>query len=773
MHGSSSLEGSRRQFLQSTGLAMVAAFVPASARGRAPQRRLTARSLATPFIYLSESGRLGVVVDKSEMGQGVTSLYPTLAAEQLEMNPQWLEFRFADVDKVYNNAKIIIPFPVRLLEAIGLSELQIPMQMTGLSTATADAWEKIPPHARGVYALLMETAARDFGVPAGTGRMTEYGIEGAGTNVPYATLVQRMGTQPIATVAPTLRQLKWMGAERTTKPEALRRHDVVEKVLGKAKFASDVTHQDFGAALMFNAVVVRPRERGARVSPENASTVMRLPGIRNVFTLSEGAGVVVVAETYWQARQAAQELQFYEFAGPNRNLSDRSVRALYRQILDGAPAETNTLGDARGVQREIARASERLQAEYSVPYVPHVTMEPMTASAQMRGGTLVLWVATQFPDAVRALAAEKARISESNVELHQCYLGGGFGRRLYSEHVENVVEIALLTRGVPVKLTYSREDDIKNDFYRPMAVHRVEAGFSGTEVRGWKHDVATQSLNAFIVRDYLAALISSTGFSGLGRKLYTEKQIDAFSHEGAETIPYAMASHVLYSHQPVGRDAPQMPVGFWRSVGHSHTAFAKECFVDELANAMGEDPLSWRLVRSTDAAERKCLLRLQTVLAGEDLSTWGLALHSGWGSHCAMAAQVELVEGEGVRVRRVVTVVDCGFVVQPDQVRAQIEGAVAFGLSAALKQEIQFENGVVAQNNFYDSDILRMFEAPDVEVLIMPHGPDRAPTGVGELGVPPVAPAVANALYRTEGIRVRDLPLTWEKIAALRAQGGR
>lgn len=764
---------SRRGLLRAAGVSVVALFCPTGWRpgpAQAEAPPIPRRFVGGAYLFVAGSGRLGVVVDKSEMGQGVTSLFTVLAAEQLESDPRWLELAFADVDPVYTNDKLVIPLPSRLLEAIGFGSVQAPFQMTALSTSTADAWRKLPTHARGVYALLTDVAVREFGLGRGAIRLTEFGVESGGQSVPFSSLVSRLrtaGSVP-TTATPRLRQLRWVGVERADKPASLVRPDVVEKVLGTAKFASDVAAADFGAPAMYSAVVVWPDERGARVAPVNPATVMRLSGVRQVFTLASGVGVAIVADTYWQARQAAERLEVREFSGPNRDLSDGGVRRLYRSILEGRGAQRSVFGDELQVRRRLGRAGRRLRAEYSVPYAPHMTMEPMTASAQYQAGRLVVFAGTQFPDAARALAAQKARVPEDRVDLRPCYLGGGFGRRLYSEHIELAVEIAQQTRGVPVKLTYSREDDLKNDFFRPMALHRVEAGFDGAEVKALRHDLVTQSVNAFLVRDHLAALTSGTGFSGLGRRLLNGKQLDAFSHEGAEASPYRVGEHALVSHQPVSAEVPQMPVGFWRSVGHSHTAFAKECFVDELADAMGEDPWAWRLARSRDPAEANCLRRLASMVAPADRSRFGVALHSGWGSHCAMAARVELVENRGARVREVRAVVDCGFVVQPDEVRAQVEGAIVFGLSAALKQEIGFEHGVVRQSNFYDIDVLRMFEAPDIVVDIVEHPPSRAPTGVGELGVPPVAPAVANALYRETGLRVRDLPITWERIVEAR-----
>jgi isoquinoline 1-oxidoreductase beta subunit len=390
--------------------------------------------------------------------------------------------------------------------------------------------------------------------------------------------------------------------------------------------------------------------------------------------------------------------------------------------------------------KALERAARRLEAVYQVPYLAHATMEPMNCTADVRGGTAEIWAPTQAPQWAQQEIAKAIGVEPEKVAVHTTLLGGGFGRR---SRFDFAVEAALVSKaaGAPVQVLWTREDDMRFDFYRPASLHRLAAGLDGKgRLLAWTHRVVAQSISQQLFGQAMRA----------GRE-----RPDVV--EGAWDLPYAVpAIEVDWALADVG-----VPVGWWRSVYSTQTAFANECFLDEIAAAAGKDPLALRRELLPKGSRLGQALDLAAGRAG-----WGkplpkgrargLACHSSFGSHVAEVAEVS-VEGGGVRVHRVVCAIDCGRFVNPDTVEAQVEGAMVYGLSAALRGEITIERGMAKQGNFDEYEPLRMNEMPAVEVHIVPSSAD--PGGVGEPGTPPIAPAVANAVFAATGKRVRRLPL--------------
>jgi isoquinoline 1-oxidoreductase subunit beta len=462
-----------------------------------------------------------------------------------------------------------------------------------------------------------------------------------------------------------------------------------------------------------------------------------VPGVTHVVEVRNG--VAVVAKSYWAAKQGRDALQVEWDLGPNAQLSSEGLSRQFRETAKGPGGVT-----AKKAQNaEALKASARiLVAEYEVPFLAHAPMEPLNCTVEVRPDGAELWVGSQFQGVDQMAAAKTLGLEPSQVRLNTMLAGGGFGRRAnpVSDYVVEACEIAKAVK-VPVKTVWSREDDIRGGFYRPMFVHRVEVGTDAQgRITAWSHAIVGPSI------------VGDTPFEAM----MVKDGVDPTSTEGVSDTPYAIPNMQVTLHTM----KPGVPVLWWRSVGHSHTAFVMETLVDELAAAAKQDPVAYRREL---LAQHPRLLRVLDLAAAK--AGWGTALpagrargiavHESFGSACAQVAEVSL-EGKEVRVHRVVAAFDCGLVVNPLSVEAQVQSAIAFGLSAALKGRITFKDGRVEQSNFHDYPVLRMNEMPRVEVHLV--GGDK-PTGVGEPATPPIAPAVANALAALTGKRARVLPL--------------
>jgi isoquinoline 1-oxidoreductase beta subunit len=521
----------------------------------------------------------------------------------------------------------------------------------------------------------------------------------------------------------------------------LPRRDAPSKVNGQAVFGIDVRPE----GLLYAALRMAP-VLGAGVAGFDATKIAAMPGVVKVVDVSSalapfsgaGAGVAVVARGWWQAKQAAQALPVQWSTSPHDALSSESVFAGFARALD---EESGHVYFESGSQDAADVAGARIvHAEYRAPFLAHATMEPQNCTAQVLNGKVRLWAPTQVPSIAVDIAAKVAGVSREDVSIDVTMLGGGFGRRLETDMVAQAVAVAMQTRGRPVQLIWTREDDVGHDVYRPAALARYTArvGADG-RVLAWDSKLASGAIG----HQYFPR---NLGLPGVGP--------DKATAEGEFDLHYAIANR---RSRHVAVDSV-VPIGYWRSVGHSHNAFFKESFADELAHAAGQDPAAWRRALLKDHPRHLAVLDAALARAGTAPSgrAHGLAVHQAFGTVVAQVAEVSVQDKE-IRVHRVVCAVDCGLAVNPNIIAQQVESSVVFGLSAALAGEITFAGGQPQQSNFGDYPVLRMGQVPEVETIVMPSA--APPEGMGEPAVPPVAPAVANAVFKLTGQRLRSLPL--------------
>jgi isoquinoline 1-oxidoreductase beta subunit len=479
----------------------------------------------------------------------------------------------------------------------------------------------------------------------------------------------------------------------------------------------------------------------------DAEKAKAVPGVRHVVEIERG--VAVVAEGYWPAVKGRLALAIRWDLGPMAGLDSRAQRAHYAELAKRPGAVARKEGD---VAKALGRAAKTLEAVYELPYLAHATMEPINCVADVRADGCDVWTGTQFQTGDRDAAAQVAGLPHDRVKVHTTLLGGGFGRRavLDSHFVREAVQISKAVKA-PVKVIWSREDDMRGGYYRPAAYHSVGAGLDeGGNPVAWRQRIVCQS---FIAGTPFESAIIKDG-------------VDDTAVEGAKDIPYQIPNLLVDWQQAPGG----VPTLWWRSVGHSHTAFVVESFLDELAHAVGKDPYEYRRALLAKHHRHRGVLELAAEKAGWGTALAegrgrGLAVHESFGSFVAHVAEVSVSPEGKVTVHRVVCAVDCGPIVNPDTIRAQMESGVVFGLTAALYGEITFENGRVKQRNFHDYPMLRMNEMPIVEVHIVSSKERMG--GVGEPGVPPVAPALANAIFAVTGKRVRRLPIRAEDLKSV------
>lgn len=674
---------------------------------RQRRRKPAAPFSLSPFVRISADEDVVIVSNKSEMGQGVYTALPMLVAEELECDWSRVRVESAVVDPVYNHPDWGV-------------------QLTGGSTSVPSEWERMRKVGAIAREMLIAAAADTWKADKASCR-AESGmiIHSSGKTLSYGQLAEKASTMPV----PQEVSLKDPSAFRIVgKP--VHRIDTPEKVNGRGRFGIDARIPG-----MLTAVVARPPVFGGKVKSFNAEKAKQVQGVREVLEIE--SGVAVVADNFWSADLGRRGLEVVWDDGPLAELSTEKMRERYVELSRSPGKTARKQGDPIAV---LGDAAKPIRAEYDVPYLSHATMEPLNCLVDLRANTCEIWTGTQSQTGDRDAAAQIAGLPGDKVKLHTTLLGGGFGRRgnPKSDFVVEAVEIAKSV-GRPVKVIWLREDDIKGGWYRPMFHDRIEAGLDATgKPVAWHHTIVGQSI--------------------LYWDCESQEEIDPLSVEGAREIPYEIPNILVDLHTTDIR----VPVLWWRSVGHSHTAFVVESFMDEVAHTAGRDPFEFRSGLLSEHPRHRGVLDLAARKAG-----WGkplppgrargIALHRSFGSFVAQVAEVSLDSEGKVHVHRVVCAIDCGMVVNPGIVEAQMESGIVFGLSAALYGAITFEKGRVVQRNFNDYPILRMNEMPDVEVHIVPSR--EPPSGVGEPGVPPIAPAVTNAIFNLTGKRIRRLPI--------------
>ncbi len=702
------------------------------------------------WIKIGEDGSVVLAMPRSEMGQGVHTALAMLTAEELDIPLAQVRLEQAGPDAMYGNVAAVLaflPFHPQQTEEGQLSATvktaqwltakvgrELGLIMTGGSSSVADAWEPVRLAAASARAALAQAAAAQWQMPVADivfkqGKLSHAsGKEGHFGEFAAAAAKLNPGT-----VSPKARK-DW-----TLIGTPAPRTDLWAKSSGSATFGLDVRLPN----MVFAAVRLSPMIGGSVQSVDKAAA-LAMPGVLKVVTLKPqngaSAGLAVVGKTTWHARQGAQALQVQWAQRPQGALDTKQAAEQLQAQL--AKEEGYTFHE-RGTP---APAADTLSATYSAPYLGHMTMEPMNCTAWLQDGKLSLWAPAQVPEAAREAAAKAAGLPLAQVEIHITLLGGGFGRRLEVDYVALAAQVAMALPGQPVQLSWSREEDSGHDFFRPMHVAQLQASHDGLgQVQSLQIKSAGDSISPRWMERVLPA------FAG---------PIDApdkTDSEGLFDLPYGFA------HQKMAHVATKVgiPVGFWRSVGHSHNAFFSESFIDELAAKAGTNPLTFRQQWLQEAPRHLAVLNLAAEKArwGQPLpagQVQGIALHESFGSIVAQVARVSL-QGGTVRVHEVFCAIDCGTVVNPAIVAQQMEGSVVFALSAALWGGVDIVQGEVQQRNFHQHPVLGLAQAPQVHTYIVPS--ERAPGGVGEPGVPPLAPAVANALFALNGQRLRSLPL--------------
>ncbi len=690
---------------------------PARAGGRvAPSAALAPNA----FVRVGSDNTVTVIVKHLEMGQGTFTGLPTLVAE--EMDAAWSQIRVepapADASR-YNNL------------------LWGPMQGTGGSTAMANSFEQLRNAGATARAMLVNAAAKKWNVPAESISVRQGVLTHGSKRATFGQLAADAATQPVP-ASVELKDPKDFVFIGKSAP----RTDSRAKSNGSAKFTQDVQLPE-----MVTAVVLHPPRFGATVARFDASEAAKVPGVRYVVEVPNG--VAVLATTFWQAKKARDVLKVEWDESAAFKQSSDDLAASYRALAAGPGAIARNDGDAA---KALAGAAKTLDAAFDFPYLAHAAMEPMNCVVKLGLDHCEVWNGEQFHTGDQMAVAETVGLKPEQVEIHQLFAGGSFGRRASStsDYLREAAYLAKAIKGaVPVKLVWTREDDMQAGYYRPMYHHALKAGLdAGGNVVAWQHRIVGQSILA----------------GTLFEPMMVKDGIDPTSVEGASTLPYAIPNLLVDLHSPKAA----VPVLWWRSVGSTHTAFSTETFIDQLAAAAGRDPVAFRQALLANHPRHRGVLALAADRAGwgkplapgkgDEKRGRGVAVHESFNTYVAQVAEVT-VKGDGTfSVDRVVCAVDCGIAVNPDVIRAQMEGGIGFGLAAALHSAITLKDGAVEQSNFHQYLPLRINEMPAVEVHIVAS--TEKPTGVGEPGTPVIAPAVANALAAATGKRARSLPLS-------------
>jgi isoquinoline 1-oxidoreductase beta subunit len=733
---------SRREFLKTGALAtggLVIAFtVPGAKRFVWADRIPAGPFVPNAFLRVGADDSVTVLLAHSEMGQGIWTSLPMLIAEELDADWTRIKVEHAPAAPAY-------------------AHTGFGMQMTGGSTSTWTEFDRYRQAGATARAMLVAAAAQRFGVSPADCRTENGVVTAGGKRASYGELAEAAAKLPVPKTAPLKDPKDWKLIGKPT-----RRLDTPEKITGKARFGIDVQFEG-----LLTAVVARPPVFGGKVKSLDAAKAKAVPGVRSVVQVP--SGVAVVADHFWAAKLGRDALNIEWDLGPNAGLDSTALRQQFRKLagikgepvpknaeVPPAPPEVRELAPTQGVAAAqagnvgsaLGKAARTIEAEYAVPYLAHAPMEPLNATVRISRSKCEIWTGTQFQTLDQQLAAQITGLKPEQVEIHTTFLGGGFGRRATptSDFVSEAVHVAKAA-GAPVKTVWTREDDVRGGYYRPAYVHRVRVGLGGDGLpAAWHHVMVGQSI------------LAGTPFE----PVMVKNGIDATSVEGVADSPYLkdLPNHRVDLHSP----KTGIPVLWWRSVGHSYNAFVMESMIDELALAAGKDPVEYRRGLLKGHPRHLGVLNLAA-----EKAKWGtpapkgrargIAVHESFGSYVAQVAEVS-VEKNAIRVHRVVCAIDCGVAVNPESVRAQMESGVAFGLGAALYSELTFKDGRVQQSNFHDYRVLRLDEMPVVEAHIVSSTGKMG--GVGEPGVPPIAPAVANAVAALTGRRLRQLPLHLE-----------
>jgi isoquinoline 1-oxidoreductase beta subunit len=712
---------SRRSFLKGSAVAggglVVSFFVPTVLRRFAfAQEPPPAAPAALPpvnaFLRIGEDESVTVLLAHSEMGQGIWTTLPMMVNEELDADWSHIKVEHAPAAPEYHS-------PV------------FPIQMTGGSMTTWSELDRYRQVGAVARSLLVSAAAAQWGVAPGDCHTEKGWVVCGAKRASYGSLATAASKLPAPAKVALKDPADWKVIGTPT-----RRLDTPEKISGRAKFGMDVQLPG-----MLTAVVAHPPTFGGTARGFDDAAAKAVPGVRAVFAVP--SGVAVVADHFWAAKKGRDALQVNWDPGPHADVDTASLRESYRQTAKSEGMKAAAGGDVEKALGTDAQGNV-IVAEYALPYLAHAPMEPLNCTVRRSADGCEVWTGTQFQTVDQQRVAQILGFKPEQVAIHTTFLGGGFGRRANIAS-DFVVEAAHVAKNLdkPVKVVWTREDDIRGGYYRPMAVHRLEGALDAQGMpSAWRQRIVSQSI------------VAGSPFASM-----IKDGIDPTAVEGASDSPYVtgLADYRVDLHLT----DPGVPVLWWRSVGHSHTAFAVESFVDELAHAARKDPLEFRRALLAKSPRVRAVLELAAEKAGWGTPppagrARGLAVHESFGSIVSHVAEVSVEDGR-IRVHRVTCAVDCGVCVNPLGVEAQMQSAVAFGLTAALHGELTMKDGQVQESNFHDYPVLRMYEMPKVEVHIVPSHEKSG--GAGEPGTPPMAPAVANAVFALTGKRLRELPL--------------
>jgi isoquinoline 1-oxidoreductase beta subunit len=707
---------SRREFFKQSGALILAIGVPkAIAQTGSP-------SVFQPnaFVKIGSDSVVTVVVKHLEMGQGTYTGLPTLVAEELDADWSQVRVEAAPADaKRYNN--------LFWGEAQG----------TGGSTALANSYLQLRQAGAAARVMLVAAAAERWQVPAGEITVTRGVVEHRASNrkASFGELATAAATQVVPAEAPLKSpgQFVYIG-------QPAQKSDARAKSTGTAVFTQDVKLPG-----MLTAVVLHPPRFGARLASFDAAKARQIPGVVDVVRFSTPArnGLAVLARDYWTAKKGRDALVAEWDESEAFRLGSVEIMAEYKRLAVTPGVSARKVGDA---ERALSGAAKTLEAAYEFPFLAHAAMEPMNCVVALKPGGCEIWNGEQFQTVDQTAVARLLGLPPAQVRLNMVFAGGSFGRRANPQS-DFLLEAAAIARAAggktPIKLVWGREDDMRAGYYRPMYLHTLRAGLDARgELVAWRHTIVGQSI------------LTGTAFE----PMLVKDGIDATSVEGAASLPYAIPNLSVELHSPkLG-----VPVQWWRSVGSTHTAFATECFLDEIARSSAKDPLTFRLKLLEKHPRHRAALELAARHAewGKPLPKGrarGLAVHESFGTVVAQVVEVSKVK-ETAKIERVVCAVDCGVAVNPNIVAMQMESGIGYGLSAALSGAITLKDGRVEQSNFHDYPVLRINQMPRVETYIVPSR--EKPSGVGEPATPVIAPALGNALLALEGKPIRVLPLS-------------
>jgi isoquinoline 1-oxidoreductase subunit beta len=705
----------RRSFLKTSAAGATGLIVGFYFRGDAEALRAVSADpiVFNAWIHVGADDFVTILIDKSEMGQSILTGLAMIAADELDCDWKKIRTEFAPADKIYFNPRFNA-------------------QGTGGSSGTPTSWNPLRKASATARALLIQAAAQKWGVDASECRAEKSSVVHTSTkrSLTYGSLAEAAAKLPVPQDVPlkTPEQYHLIG-------QATKRLDTPLKVNGSAQYGIDVREPG-----MLHAVVARCPVFGGRVASFDATKAKAVKGVKDVVQIS--TGVAVIADNTWNAMEGRRALDVKWDEGPNAEISTAEIS---KHLAEAATQPVPVARKEGDVEAGLAGAATKIEVDYEVPFLAHATMEPMNCTAYVRVGRCDVWAPTQAQTNSQSIAAKVTGLDPSSVFIHTTFLGGGFGRRFESDFIGEAVEVSK-AMNAPVQVTWSREDDMKHDYYRMVSHMR---GVAGLDKDGWP-------------------VVWSTRVSSPSLLLRFAPLKDNFDHrsvESLDSVPYAIPN-ILVDFRLVNTP---IPIGFWRSVGASQNGFFLESFIDEIATAGKKDP--YELRRRLLANSPRHLKTLETAAEHAGWSkplpagrSRGIALVSSYDGYVAQVIEISVNRKErSLKVHRVVCALDCGRIVNPSSIDAQARSSIVYGLTAALHGEITIDRGRVQQNNFNDYKMLRFDEMPEIEVHVIQS--DLPPTGAGEFVVPPIAPALCNAVFAATGKRVRRLPIQPEDLA--------